>query len=82
MTRIRSKSAQRAKAGEVCSDCGKEFSVGERIMGYWVFGELHSVNCRNSVACEKRMPEREFAEPDQNRPHLKSTLRKMEAGLI
>lgn len=57
---LRSRSTGRASAGERCSDCGKPFAEGERITKYWLWGKVHSKMCRNSVACEKRMPEKEL----------------------
>ena len=53
------RSTGKAKEGERCSECGKPFAEGERINQYWIRGELHSIMCRNSVACEKRMAEQE-----------------------
>lgn len=50
-------STGKARAGETCHDCGKVFKEGERITQHWAFGELHAKTCRNTVACEKRMPE-------------------------
>ena len=55
MSAISHVSTGRAKKGETCCDCGKEFREGERIHQYWIGGDKFSQYCWNSVACERRM---------------------------